>query len=90
MVFRSGLALQTENQDWRFEDIDPYITETVAIFGNKRCMFGSDWPVCTLVTTYQRWIKTVERSLSALNLADQSAVFTRNALTIYNIKTLQC
>ena len=59
---------------------------TVNVFGTKRCMFGSDWPVCNMHTTYERWVKTVEQSLSRFSEDEQSDVFTRNANRIYNIK----
>jgi L-fuconolactonase len=34
----------------------PYIEHALDLFGPERCMFGSDWPVATLTTTYQGWL----------------------------------
>ena len=26
----------------------PYVSHCLSVFGTRRCMFGSDWPVCKL------------------------------------------
>jgi L-fuconolactonase len=33
---------------WTFEDLRPYMDEALEVFGPKRLMYGSDWPVCLL------------------------------------------
>jgi L-fuconolactonase len=33
--------------------------EALALFGAERCMFGSDWPVCLLATTYEESLASI-------------------------------
>ena len=47
----SGIVT-TASEDWTREELKPYIRHLVEAFGYERLMFGSDWPVCTLVATY--------------------------------------
>ena len=52
----SGLATQLD----RWEDrVVPYLEHALAVFGPDRCLVGSDWPVLTLATTYERWFAVV-------------------------------
>ena len=40
-------------------DLWPYIEGVLDAFGAERVMFGSDWPVCLLASSYQRWSSIV-------------------------------
>ena|SRR3990167_2137549 len=39
------------------EALAPYMDHVLACFGPKRVMWGSDWPVVTLVSSYQQWFE---------------------------------
>src|SRR5437879_4712105 len=56
----SGLTTEANWHDWQPAELTPYLRQAFASFGPERLMFGSDWPVMTLATSYQRWIETVE------------------------------
>jgi L-fuconolactonase len=48
-------------------------------------MFGSDWPMATLATTYDRWIETVQELFSSATEADHIKLFRTNAERIYRV-----
>lgn len=55
----SGLVTEAEWTRWRAKDLGPYVLEGLRVFGAERLMFGSDWPVCLLASTYDRWLSTL-------------------------------
>lgn len=55
----SGLTTEAGQGTWLPADIKPYLLHALEVFGPDRCMFGSDWPVCTLATRYDQWLQLV-------------------------------
>ena len=60
---------------WNYEQIVPYLEAALAAFTPARLMFGSDWPVCRVATTYLDWVRTVERFAASLSAAEREALF---------------
>ena len=50
----SGMVTEADQADWTVNDLKPYATHVVESFGFDRVMFGSDWPVCHFVASYQQ------------------------------------
>jgi len=63
----SGLVTEASWRSWTEADLDPYLQIVLAAFGAKRTMFGSDWPVMLLGSSYKRWVDVVQRSISQLS-----------------------
>ena len=60
----------------------------LSAFGADRVMFGSDWPVCLLVSDYV-WVTALARSLtSGLSPGEQAAVFGETAARAYRLGPL--
>lgn len=57
------------------------------LFGPSRVLWGSDWPVLTLASSYDQWFALTQRVLSPLSEADRNAVTGGNAARIYRMKT---
>jgi predicted TIM-barrel fold metal-dependent hydrolase len=83
----SGLTTEADHAAWTPDDLLPYLRHVLAEFGAQRCMFGSDWPVATLATSYERWIDVVERALDGLSVAERDAVATGTARRVYGLPT---
>ncbi len=81
----SGLATEANWTGWRCEDLEPYFDHALACFGLSRVMFGSDWPVATLATTYERWIETVLELIPNANDSERTQLFQTNAERIYRV-----
>ncbi|MFK7764252.1 MAG: amidohydrolase [Roseobacter sp.] len=70
---------------WSDDDLKPYIDHLIAHFGPHRMIWGSDWPVCTLASSYQRWVETTETLLIGLSASEKAAVLGENAATLYRL-----
>jgi L-fuconolactonase len=81
----SGLATEAATA-WTSSDIQPYLVDAIQAFGPARCMYGSDWPVALLATTYSRWLETVIGATETLSAEERSAIFADNATRIYGLR----
>jgi L-fuconolactonase len=54
-------------------------------FGPARLLWGSDWPVCELVCSYDGWRATSESLLAQLDPGQRALVFTETARKTYGI-----
>jgi len=72
-------------REWRESAVRPYLMHALDTFGPQRCMFGSDWPVASLTTDYQRWFDLVSDAVSGCSQADVDAVFAGTAAQVYGL-----
>lgn len=54
-------------------------------FGPDRLMWGSDWPVLTLVADYARWVAVCDSLIGELSPPDQARVWQGNAQRFYGL-----
>jgi L-fucono-1,5-lactonase len=76
----SGLVTEASWTEWSTEQLRPYISLVVSWFGAKRCMFGSDWPVCLLAASYSQVVDSL-RSVTG----DDENVFGAVATRVYRL-----
>ncbi|MCJ7543157.1 MAG: amidohydrolase family protein [Phycisphaerae bacterium] len=81
----SGMVTEADWQRWTPQQLRPYAEVVLEAFGPRRVMFGSDWPVCLLATTYQRWTETVEGFIAALSPAEQDRIWSATAIEAYRL-----
>lgn len=81
----SGMVTEADWKNWTAEQLKPYIDVVVESFGIDRIMYGSDWPVCLVASTYNKWIETVKDYFSAYSAEDQEKVFSGNAIKFYQL-----
>jgi L-fuconolactonase len=81
----SGMVTEADFQCWSIEDLRPYVETVLEAFGPGRLLFGSDWPVCTVASSYSRWISVVNAFLSDLSSNEQESVFGGNAAKFYGL-----
>ena len=55
----SGLVTEANWTNWSTEQLKPYIALVLSWFGAKRCMFGSDWPVCLVAASYSQVVDAI-------------------------------
>jgi L-fuconolactonase len=80
----SGLSTEAD-RSWQAGDLRPFLDVALEAFTPARLMFGSDWPVCTLATSYQRWLNTVTDWLAALSADERDRILGGTALEIYRL-----
>jgi len=61
------------------------IEKTVAIFGADRCMFGSNFPIEKIWTTYAKLLAAFRTATKALAANEQQAIFNDTATRVYRI-----
>lgn len=81
----SGLATEADHRHWTTAQLQPYTDHLMETFGPGRLLFGGDWPVAKLATSYLRWLDTAEALTAQLSAAERTALFHDNAARIYRI-----
>jgi L-fuconolactonase len=61
------------------------VDHLLAHFGPKRLMWGSDWPVCELVCTYETWRQASRKLLERLSAAERDSIHSGVARNTYGI-----
>lgn len=79
----SGLVTEADRGAWRFDEIVPYVRRLVALFGPRRLLFGSDWPVCLLAASYAQVLDLAHATLCDLSPSELADVFAGNARRFY-------
>ncbi|MFG1764702.1 amidohydrolase family protein [Micromonospora parva] len=81
----SGLVTEVEGGSWTAADLRPAVEHALDVFGPDRLMFGSDWPVCLLVTSYVRWVAVLGDLLAPLSDDERTAIWQRTASRVYRL-----
>ncbi len=81
----SGMVTEAHWELWSYDDLLPYLEVVFDAFGPTRCVFGSDWPVCTLAGTYAQVVDCVRRFVDE-NGYDEDAIFSENARRFYQLR----
>lgn len=79
----SGMVTEVRDNGWDVQVLKPYVDTVLEAFGADRILFGSDWPVCLLRSSYDIWLETVTTLISELSTTEQSAIMGENAKRIY-------
>jgi L-fuconolactonase len=82
----SGLVTEADHQGWTEPQLLPYLETVLEVFGPRRLMFGSDWPVCLLAATYGRWHGLVSRFCSRLSIGERARIFGETAIEAYRLR----
>jgi L-fuconolactonase len=82
----SGMATEADWQQWKSEDMTPYLDVAFECFGPQRLMIGSDWPVCTAAASYARAMGVVKDYMGSRPLQVQEAVLGGNAQRFWKLK----
>lgn len=82
----SGLVTEADWRNWSPQDIRPYTDVVLDAFGPRRVMFGSDWPVCELVTGYREVLALAGQLCDGLSEAESAAVSGDTAADWYRLQ----
>ncbi len=64
----------------------PIVDETVALFGAGRCMFGTNFPIEKLWTTYGTMVSVARQCVAGFSPADQRAILHDTAAAVYRLQ----
>ncbi|WP_406067799.1 amidohydrolase family protein [Micromonospora sp. NBC_01638] len=82
----SGLVTEVPRSHWTPGDLRPVVEEALDAFGPDRLMFGSDWPVCLLASSYLRWVEALAELLGDHDGADRAPVWGDTARRVYGLE----
>lgn len=80
----SGLITEA-GPDWSVEGLRPYVDHLLAVFGSRRLIWGSDWPVLTLTADYGEWWAAVGSLLADLAPDERAQILGGNAVRAYRL-----
>jgi L-fuconolactonase len=81
----SGLVTEADWHGWQTADFKPYLDVVFDCFGSERLMFGSDWPVCLLASSYVQVKRIIEEYTEGLPQAEKDKIFAGNAAQFYGL-----
>jgi L-fuconolactonase len=81
----SGVVTEADHQSWTYDQIAPYVSRVLAVFGFDRCAVGSDWPVSELATTYADWVAVVDRITAGAGRAELEGLYRDTATRFYRL-----
>jgi predicted TIM-barrel fold metal-dependent hydrolase len=79
----SGLGTFLHRNDERH--IAAVVADTVEMFGADRCLFGSNFPIEKLWTSYSALVAAYRKAVGRLAAAQAEAIFARTARRIYRL-----
>ena len=83
----SGLNTAADWETWTAGDLASRSAFALEVFGPKRLLFGSDWPVAILAGDYAKVWSETNAVLDNLGVsgADRAAILGDNAASLYSI-----
>jgi L-fuconolactonase len=66
-------------------ELEPVVAHCIEQFGPDRVMFGGDWPVCNLTSSFAGWVTCLKAIVHKSSAADQSRLFHDNAARFYRL-----
>jgi L-fuconolactonase len=85
----SGMVTEADWHTWSDEGMSPYIEMVVEAFTPNRLMFGSDWPVMTLASSYRRWMGTFQSAIAQLSVTERERILGGTAVEAYSLSLPQ-
>lgn len=79
----SGLVAEASWSSWTPSDLAPFVEAALALFGPRRLMWGSDWPVLEVAATYAQ----VKEVMTALVGPDPD-IFGGTAVRTYHLEIM--
>ncbi len=81
----SGVVTEADHANWKEADVVPYIAHAIDCFGFDRVMFGGDWPVSELASSYLRWVEVVDAVVAGASEAERRKLYRDNAIAFYRL-----
>jgi L-fuconolactonase len=81
----SGLVTEADWTSWQVEDLEPFVRHALEVFGPRRLLFGSDWPVCLLAASYADVVEVARRLIGSLTESERADVLGETARRVYQL-----
>lgn len=81
----SGLPTEASESQQESTYFQRYINHVYQIFGSKRMMWGSDWPVVNINSDFSQWLQLTTELISDWSLDEIEDLFVRSASKFYSL-----
>lgn len=81
----SGLVTEADPDHWTVADLRPWVETALEVFGPRRLLWGSDWPVVTLAASHRRWREATTELLGGLGPDERAMIRSTNATEVYRL-----
>jgi L-fuconolactonase len=81
----SGMVTEADWRRWTTRDLRPYVDTALDIFAPDRCLYGSDWPVCTLAASYAETFGALAECLAPLSSTERDTILGASARAVYRL-----
>jgi len=81
----SGFGMRANSTTWSMELIKPFITTMIDLFGVKRCMFGSNFPLDKVCISYRQMWQDFDDATKGFSEDERAALFHDNAVRVYRL-----
>lgn len=81
----SGMVTEADWKDWKVADFKVYLDTVVKAFGTDRLMYGSDFPVCLVASTYEQQLSIIIEYLSEFSTLEKKKIMGGNASKFYGL-----
>ncbi|MFM1549639.1 MAG: amidohydrolase family protein [Lentisphaeria bacterium] len=81
----SGMTTEADMENWTRDDLRPYFDHVIECFGFDRVVYGGDWFVASLATTYPRFVETLDWAVAGCSDDELKKLYRDNAQKFYRI-----
>ena len=81
----SGMTTEADMENWTRDDLRPYFDHVIECFGFDRVVYGGDWFVASLATTYPRFVETLDWAVAGCSDEELKKLYRGNAQKFYRI-----
>ena len=81
----SGMTTEADMENWTRDDLRPYFDHVIECFGFDRVVYGGDWFVASLATTYPRFVETLDWAVAGCSDDELKKLYRDNAQKFYQI-----
>lgn len=81
----SGVATETSGEGWKVDEVAPYIEHVLDCFGEDRVVYGGDWPVVLLGSSYKRWYDALDEITASRSDTFKRKLWNTNAKKFYRL-----
>jgi L-fuconolactonase len=82
----SGMVTEADWSGWKQSDFEPYLDRVFDVFGTKRIMFGSDWPVCLVASEYAPMKSILTEYIATFSSDERDSIMGKNATEFYRLE----
>jgi len=73
------------DDEWSRESVQPLVDHLLTCFGSERLLWGSNFPVDSLMATFDYGVRTIDSCLQGLSADERHAVLVDNARRLYRL-----